>query len=194
MSTVASDRIPLPRDAGLPAGPYPVGLMGILATVLMLFATFTAAILVRRAGTDWIRVPLPLVVWPNTVLLLASSVAVELARRAVRRGGAVRPAQWLGAAGALGVLFLAGQVVAWRDLAARGVFLPTNPHAAFFYMLSAVHGGHVVGGLAALTWTLRRAARGAYTRGRDAGLAHAAIYWHVVAGVWIYLLVVLSTL
>lgn len=175
-------------------GPYPMGLVAILATVTMLFAAFTAALLVRRAGTDWARVSLPPIVWVNTAALLASSAAVERARAWVRRAASRRSAGWLAIASLLGVLFLAGQVVAWRILAARGILLPASPHAAFFYTLSGVHGAHVLGGLGALTWTLRRAARGAYTASRHAGLTHAAIYWHFVGGVWVYLLVLLSAL
>jgi cytochrome c oxidase subunit 3 len=171
-----------------------MGLMGILATVAMLFAAFSAALLVRRTGTDWVPVPLPRFAWVNAVVLVASSAAVELARARVRSGGSRRAAYWLAAAGALGVLFLAGQVEVWRALAARGVFLPTGPHAAFFYLLSAIHGAHVAGGLGALAWTLRRARLGAYTAAAHAGLTHAAIYWHFVGGVWLYLLAMLATL
>lgn len=175
-------------------GPYPVGLAGILATVGMLFTAFTAALLVRRTGGDWTSLPLPPIIWANTAVLLASSAAVELARAQLRRERPDRLAGWLALAGLLGVLFLSGQIVAWRMLAARGVFLPTSPNAAFFYMLTAVHGAHVLGGLGALGWTLRRAARGAYTRARHAGVTHAATYWHFVGGVWVYLLTLLSTL
>ena len=171
-----------------------MGLMAILATVAMLFAAFTAALLVRRTGTDWSPVRLPPIVWINTALLVASSAAVELARASVRRAGVFGPVRWLAIASLLGTLFLAGQVIAWLTLAARGVFLPTNPHASFFYMLSAVHGAHVLGGIGALAWTLRRATCGAYTAGHHVGLTHAAIFWHFVGGVWVYLLVVLSTL
>ncbi len=176
------------------AGPYPMGLMAILATVAMLFAAFTAALLVRRTGGDWARVDLPPIVWLNTALLLASNAAVELARRAVRLGIQPLVASRLATGGVLGTLFLAGQVLAWRALAARGGFVPITPHATFVYTLSAVHGAHVLGGLAALGWTLRGALRGAYSPADHAGLSHAAIFWHFVGGVWIYLLVVLSTL
>jgi len=176
------------------AGPYPMGLMAILATVGMLFAAFTAALLVRRAGDDWVPVPLPGIVWGNTAVLLASGGVVELARWAIRRGWAERATRWLCVASVLGVLFLAGQVAAWRGLAARGVFLPTNPHAAFFYMLSAVHGAHALGGLGALLWTAGRAGRGAYTAARHTGLTHVAVYWHFVGGVWVYLAVLLAAL
>ena len=116
------------------------------------------------------------------------------AKAAAGRDDSRRCARWLTVAGLLGVAFLAGQVAAWRLLALRGVFLPSNPHAAFFYVLSAVHGAHLLGGLIALGVTLRRAAAGAYTAEHRAGLAHAAIYWHFVGGVWVFLLVVLSTL
>ncbi len=176
------------------AGPYPIGLMAILATVAMLFAAFTAAVLVRRTGVDWEPVPLPPILWVNTALLLLSSIAVELARRAVRSDRAHQVTRWLAVGGLLGTLFLVGQIAAWRQLAAHGVFLPTNPHASFFYMLSAVHGAHVLGGLGALGWTFRRAAGDAYLRAGPAGLLHVAIYWHFVGGVWLYLLVLLSTL
>ena len=176
------------------AGPYPMGTMAIVATVAMLFAAFTAALLVRRTGTDWVQVPLPWIVWLNTAVLLASSAALEVARARVRHGAGQSLVIWLAASGVLGLVFLAGQIAAWRMLAARGVFLPTSPHAAFFYMLSGIHGAHVIGGLAALAWTLRRALRGAYTPARHAGLNHVAIYWHFVGGVWIYLFIVLSTL
>ncbi len=195
LNALAPDRVgPDGKPGSVRLGPYPMGLMAILATVAMLFAAFTAALLVRRTGSDWTPVSLPPIIWLNTLLLIASSAAVELGRASVRRDALHGSARWLAIASLLGVLFLAGQIVAWRMLAARGVFLPTNPHAAFFYMLSAVHGAHVIGGLTALVWTLRRALRGAYTRARHAGLTHAAIFWHFVGGVWVHLLVLLSTL
>lgn len=173
-------------------GPYPMGLMAILATVAMLFAAFTAALLIRRTGSDWIPVELPSIVWINAVVIVASSVLVEYSKRALRHGDGVYAPVWLAMGSVLGLLFLAGQWVAWRALISQGVLLPSNPHAAFFYMLSAVHGAHVVGGLGALAWTLKRAFRGAYTATSHTGLTHAAIYWHFVGGLWIYLLILLS--
>ncbi|MFQ5550425.1 MAG: heme-copper oxidase subunit III [Gemmatimonadales bacterium] len=177
--------------ADRPSGPYPIGLMGLLATVAMLFASFTAAILVRRTGIDWDPVTLPPIVWLSTAILIGSSVFVERSRAAA---GTAACADHLRIAAILGILFLAGQIVAWFGLARQGVFLDSNPHAAFFYMLSAIHGAHVLGGLGALAWTWKRAAGGAYTAGRAHGLLHTAIYWHFVGIVWLYLLVLLVTL
>lgn len=175
-------------------GPYPMGLMSVLATVAMLFAAFTAAILVRRTGTDWDPVTLPPIVWLNTVALVVSSVLVERARAAIRHDAAPRAVLHLGSAFVFGVVFLVGQLATWQALARQGVFLPSSPHASFFYMLSAVHGLHVIGGLGALAWTRRRAASGAYGAANSAGLLHTAIYWHFVGLIWAYLLVVLVTL
>jgi cytochrome c oxidase subunit 3 len=168
--------------------------MVIIATVVMLFAAFTAALLVRRGGPDWIPIRLPDLVWFNTAALLASTIAVEGARGAMRRGTATQAASRLAVAIGLGLVFFAGQVIAWRLLADRGVFLNSNPHASFFYMLSAVHAAHVVGGLGSLGWTLRRLANRAYTAGRHAGLVHAAVFWHLLGAVWLYLLLALSIL
>ena len=175
-------------------GPYPIGLMAIIATVAMLFASFTAAILVRRTGMDWVRVSLPAIVWLNTAIIAVSSVVIELGRSAVRKNAQLRAARLLEATAFLGGLFLVGQLAAWFALVGQGILLPTNPHASFFYMLSAVHGAHVVGGIGALIWTMHRTKQGAYTAENQTGLLHAAIYWHIVGIVWIYVLVLLKTL
>jgi cytochrome c oxidase subunit 3 len=151
-------------------------LAALIATGAMLFTTFTASYLIRRTGADWTPVSMPGVVWAGTAVIAASSAAVEVARR--RRSRA-----WIAATLALGVAFLALQLVAWRALAARGLFLPTTPHASFFYLLSAVHGAHVVAGLAALAAALR-AAR----------VDLAATWWHFVGGAWVYVLAMLTVL
>ncbi len=178
-------------QASRPSGLYPIFLLALLATITMLFASLTAAILVRRTGSDWVPVRLPDIVWANALVIVASSVLLELARRSLRVGDASRAPIWLGLAAALGVVFLGGQLVAWSFLMEQGVFLPTSPHAAFFYMLSAVHGLHVLGGLGGLAWTLRSALKGVYSAHQHRGLSHAAIYWHYVGAIWIYLLVLL---
>lgn len=189
MTTARAPSAALPRE-----GAYPAGLMGVLATVTMLFAAFTAALLVRRAGHDWVPVDLPRIVWVNAAVIMASSIAVELGRQAARVG--MQPLAYTRIAGGLvlGALFLTGQVMAWRALAARGVFIPTTPHAAFFYLLSAVHGLHVLGGLGALAWAVRRLARSPGLPLARASLAQVAVFWHFVGALWLYLLAVLTIL
>ena len=190
--------IPLERAVGsgrghssTHSGLYPIFLLAVLATVTMLFVAFTAALLVRRSGSDWISVQLPGMVWANALVILASSALLEMSRRSLRVGEESLAPLWLGLAAALGVAFLGGQLATWSSLMQQGVFLPTGPHAAFFYMLSAVHGAHVLGGLGALAWTLRNALSGAYSAQQHRGVSHAAIYWHFVGAIWIYLLFLL---
>jgi cytochrome c oxidase subunit 3 len=161
----------------LPAQANRTLLAAILATVAMLFTAFAAAYLERAAGRGWEKIALPGILWANTFALLLSSAAVELARR---KGS--RRALLLGLL--LGVLFLAGQLAAWGQLRAAGVFLPTNPYASFFYLLSGVHAVHVAAGILAL----------ALAAGRPRLLALAAGFWHFMGGIWLYVLLVLKVL
>ena len=132
------------------SGLHPIFLAALLATVTMLFASLTAAILIRRGGSDWVPVQLPGIVWVNAFVILASSALLELAKRSLRVDDEPKAPVWLGLAAALGVVFLGGQLLAWSSLMDQGVFLPTSPHAAFFYMLTAIHGAPAIGGLGAL--------------------------------------------
>lgn len=181
-----------PRSGGQPA--HAMALMVVLTTVGMLFAAFTAAILVRRTGLDWTRVALPPVLWLNTLVLIGSSVALETGRLRLRAGDDRGAQMGVTLAAVLGALFLAGQVVAWQELAAEGVFLPSSPYAAFVYILTGLHGVHLLAGLGALAWSVRQLRRGRYRRSQPGGLPYTTIYWHFVGGVWIYLLALLLTL
>lgn len=169
-----------------------LGLMGVLATVTMLFAGFTSAYLVRRSGGDWEPVSLPGMLWLNTGLLLAGSVAVEIARARMQEGRDQALKLWLQISTVLGAGFVVGQVLAWRELVRRGVFLPTSPHSSFFYMLTGVHGLHVVGGILALLYALYRVSRAPFGPSPERAVKLSATYWHFVDGLWLYLFVLLS--
>ena len=156
----------------------PMGIIAFMATVVMLFTAFTASYLVRRTSADWRPVPLPLIVWANTALLLASSVTMERARCSRR------PQDWLRVTIFLGVAFLAGQVLAWLRLQETGVSFTVSPHASFLAVLASLHGLHVVGGLVALLLAV----------GGRAHLGPCAAYWHLMGGIWLWLLILLSTI
>src|SRR6266498_3326515 len=102
------------QAATLREGQVRLGLWMFLATVTMLFAAFTSAYIVRRSGSDWQYVRVPSILWINTAILAASSIALETANRFGLRGQWNAAVAGCGAAVALGVAFLAGQVVAWR--------------------------------------------------------------------------------
>ncbi len=177
-------------DRNILADPARFGLWLFLGTVTMFFIGLTSAYLVRRAASDWRTLPLPSALWLNTGLLAISSVTLEIARRRLRGWELAATGRWFAATGALGVLFVASQLFVWRDLAARGYFLASNPHNSFFYVLTGVHIFHVVPGLiwfCVVAWKLRRMG---LTPGRD-GLRLFATYWHYLAGLWVYLLCVL---
>jgi cytochrome c oxidase subunit III len=148
---------------------------------------------VRRVAGDWRPLPLPSMLWVNTLALLASSVVLEAARRSLKAWDLPGAQRWLGLTGLLGVLFAAGQVVAWKQLAAQGVFLHSHPHSSFFYMLTGVHLAHLAGGLAWFAAAFTRLRRLAYAPGED-GLGLFAIYWHFVGALWAYLLLLLYVL
>jgi cytochrome c oxidase subunit 3 len=172
------------------AWPVPAGelaLWVVLATVTMLFAGFTSAYLVRRTAWDWVPIYSPPILWVNTALLLLSSVGLELAKGAQKAGRSDRLRVWLFGSAALGVAFVAGQAFAWKQLGAAGIFLPTSPHSSFFFMLTGVHAGHVLGGLAALLYVLGREWRARSSQSVAIPLSLSTTYWHFVTGVWLFL-------
>jgi cytochrome c oxidase subunit III len=162
--------------------------VGIAAIVLMV-AAFTGALVVRRGQSDWIHFRLPPIIYVNTLVLLVSSAALERARGGDL--GAAQQRRWLSITLALGLLFVVGQVLAWSNLVAQGLFLATSPSSAFFYVLTALHGVHLLGGVAALAYVLGRARRAPLSDAAGA-LDAAALYWHFLAVLWLYLLLLLT--
>jgi cytochrome c oxidase subunit III len=162
-----------------------------IATITMSFTAYTSAMVVRRgAGADWQHVALPGILYFNTLLLLLSSGTLEMGRRRLQAVGA--GVAWLLVTMALGLLFIAGQVVAWRDLVSQGLYLASNPASDFFYVFTALHALHLLGGVTALGYVLGRlrASAGAPPR---AALGAAALYWHFMTVLWLYLLLILAT-
>ncbi|TMJ07407.1 MAG: hypothetical protein E6H02_11525 [Bacillati bacterium ANGP1] len=186
-------------EGAVPSGQAPaarahtavMGLAFALAAIAMLFVAFTMTYLGHRQEGDWKPVPLPGILWLDTAILLASSAAVEWARRRLGSGDP-RGLRWgLTAAGTLGVAFLAGQLLAWRQLADQGVYLASHPHSSFFYLLTGTHGVHLLGGLIALGAILPGAWRGAYSPARSTAVTLVAIYWHFLTGLWLYVFAIL---
>jgi cytochrome c oxidase subunit III len=175
--------------------PSSTGIWVVLFAITMSFAAFTSALVVRNgASLDWRHFTLPSILYFNTVLLLASSVTLEVSRRrvAVFMGGlktqGESPARWLYVTLLLGLFFLAGQYVAWLQLTAQGVFLATNPSSSFFYVLTAAHALHVLGGLGGIILVIRKLSKSVLRRNT---LDATARYWHFMDALWVYLLLLL---
>jgi cytochrome c oxidase subunit 3 len=168
-----------------------VGLWILLTAVIMLFAGLSSAYIVLRGMPSWQNIELPSLLWPNTAILLMSSVAIELSRRAIRRNDAQSMKRWLGVAGVLGLGFLIGQVAAWQQLVNEGVYLPTTLQSSFFYILTGLHGVHLLGGVIGLCFVLGKALRNRLTAFAHEPLQLCAMYWHVMDALWLYLFLLL---
>jgi cytochrome c oxidase subunit 3 len=142
----------VPGDVGdIGVAPAKLGLAMFLAVVTSLFGLFFAAYSMRmHHGHDWSHFSEPKILWVNTLVLMLASIALERSRTAVRKGEAHDLKIALVAAGVFTFAFLGGQLAAWQQLSASGQFISTGPAAAFFYLLTAVHGLHLLGGL--LVW------------------------------------------
>lgn len=192
-----------------------LGIVVALTAVVMIFVSYSSAYVVRKGlpsldihtstlVIDWIPLQLPPFLFINTLVLLVSTLTMELARRqslreaTVESSGAVDNSDslrtgsdrlpWLALTVILGVSFLAGQLLVWRELAAHGFYLATSASSSFFYLLTAMHGAHLLGGIFALL-----AAGAAYlwhraAQSRAVVVDATAWYWHFMTFLWVYIL------
>jgi cytochrome c oxidase subunit 3 len=177
------------KPRGLVLETYKLGVwLGLIATT-MLFIALSSALIVRRGiSFDWETTRMPRLFYLNTAVLVASSLTLEYARRAMRAGLRHVFRRWWLATTLLGLVFLAGQWTAWGQLSTQGVFLGSNPSASFLYLLSGAHWVHLLGGVIALVYVAIRDSRPAMSA---VPVETTALYWHFMDGLWLYLLVVL---
>lgn len=213
---------------------YETAVTLIIISVLMFFMALSSAFIVLKSTSNiWVPVHLPPILWLNTAILLASSAALELARRKLSTPGTTSQAaappnlsagpstvesfagapalgaesaapipvgstaaniaafqKWWLAGTALGVLFLLGQLVAWREMAAEGVYVASTQASSFFYIFTAAHGAHIIGGICALLYVATRN----FDKARVTRVTAAEItshFWHFMDGLWIFLLALL---
>jgi len=188
-----------------------------LTGIVMIFISFSSAYIVRKGlpsfdprtnslTNDWLRVRLPASLLINTCVLVVSSLTMELARRQAARDvllarvSSIRGPSaadknrisWLTITVVLGLSFLVGQLMVWRELAAMGFYLATSPSSSFVYLLTGVHGVHLTGGVLALLFAgvaslLHRSAESQYVT-----LDVTGWYWHFMALLWVYIFCVLE--
>lgn len=194
-----------------------LGLLVALTPILMLFVSFTSAYVVRQGlptldpGTnqlvhDWVPTKLPALLWVNTLVLLVSSFGMELARRQTKLAAVavtVKPAgaasvgtegktPWLAMTIALGLLFLYGQWLAWKQLASSGFYVSTTPSSSFVYLLTGAHAVHLMGGVIALLVAGLFALLHRSVATRSIVVDVAGWYWHFMAALWVYILCLLE--
>jgi len=172
--------------------PAKIGLGVFLAVVGSLFALFISAYSMRMNMVDWRALPVPGLLWFNTGVLVTSSIALQWAYISARRNDMDGVIIGLCAGGASAVIFLIGQLLAWRQLSLAGYFVASNPANSFFYLITAVHGLHLMGGLVALSRTIAKVWRGAEMTQVRLSVELCAIYWHFLLLVWLVLLGLLT--
>ena len=170
---------------------YRIGMLVSLASIAMLFTSLSSAYIVRSGVTyDWYPIAVPRVMFGSTVLIILSSISIEIARRKLKQGLAESYSKYLLLTGLLGVGFLVSQLLAWRQLAAQGIYISSHPHSSFFYVLTGAHGVHIAGGLLALGFLWLRSKRLLDAK-RQAFADAVSIYWHFMDALWIYLFLLL---
>ncbi len=180
---------------------YRIGMWLGLAAILMMFAALSSAYVFRSTRTqqNWQAFSVPLMLWVSTALILASSATFEVSRRALHRGERKVYRLWLLVSLALGFGFLVSQLLAWRGLVGQGIYLATNPHSSFFYVLTGLHAIHLLGGIIGMSYLMLRARRegSSKTDARDkeakrrASVDAIGLYWHFMDGLWVYLFALL---
>ncbi len=171
---------------------YRIGVWMAIASIVMLFTALTSAYIVRSAsGNDWQPIAMPKVLWLSTLLIVISSLTMEVSRRSLKQQRDARYGRWLIITMVLGFGFLASQIIAWRQLVRQGLYLASNPYNSFFYLFTAAHGLHLLGGIMALTYLLLRTRQRRSTIDgelRRVGAADSAtIYWHFMDVLWVAL-------
>jgi cytochrome c oxidase subunit 3 len=170
----------------------------------MCFAALISALIVREGiAADWVHFGVPRIMYVNTFILLVSSISLEAARNSFSTAQEFerqkpvageqaldRARLWLLSTVALGALFVVGQVMAWRDLVVKGLFLASSPSSSFFYLLTAAHGLHLLGGMVGLGYAFWRIRREPGSR-EACVLSVAAVYWHFMDGLWAFLFIIL---
>ncbi len=172
-----------PGASSVPAAK--IGLGVFLAVVGCLFALLISAYSMRMEMGEWRPAPAPKLLWLNTGMLILSSGALQWAEVAARRGKLDGVKAGLLAGGVFALAFLAGQLIAWRQLDAAGYYLTANPAAAFFYLITGVHGLHILGGLVALGRTMDKAWQGVKLDHMRLSVELCTTYWHFLLFVWL---------
>jgi cytochrome c oxidase subunit 3 len=168
--------------AGRPPGR--TGLYLFLGVVTSLFLLFSISHQMRSTYPDWAAVAEPGMLWLNTAILLLASIALQMASNAAQRGSPRSVRNELAAAGLFSLLFIGGQVYAWKLMMDAGLYAAGNPANAYFYMFTAVHAAHLLGGM----WFLLKALKTAFTEPDETALPGriglCATYWHFLLLVW----------
>jgi cytochrome c oxidase subunit III len=179
-------------DPITPSGEYRLITILAIIWIVTLFVTLTLVLESRWVESrEWFSIPLPRIAYASTAVLLLSNMSVEYARFSLRREECRRSARWIFVTVLLGVAFLGGQMLAWRQLGAQGMHFASNPGSFFIYLITGAHGVHLLAGIGALAAVGLLVGRAAPKAKRQTALDVAALYWHFMSALWLYVLALL---
>ncbi len=177
---------------------YRISMAALLAVAFMTFVGLTLAYVMLAANPqlEWKPFDLPFQLWISTALILISSLTFEIGKNNLRPGGQQAALMWLMITTALGAIFIASQIMAWLELVSRGVYMSGNPYAGFFYILTAVHAAHVIGGMGALGYVVlkiwNRTDSKEELKRRFSAAKISGWFWHFLSLLWIALFLLLG--
>lgn len=180
-----------PVEQPLSMHPKKFALWLFIVTVVMIFAAFTSAHIVRQADGDWLIYDIPSMLWYTSGIILLSSVFMQWAYIAAKKDKLEQVKIALTITTALGIVFLFGQLQAWDQLVDAGVFFVGNPAGSFMYIFTGIHGVHLISGVIYLIYMLISSFRYKVHSKNMLNMEMSATWWHFLGGLWIYLFIFL---
>ena len=171
--------------------PQKFALWIFLVTVIMIFAALTSAYIVRQADGNWMLFELPDLFFITTAVILISSATMHWAYRSVKKDNLETAKLAVALTTILGICFLVGQYLAWGQLVNNSVYLVGNPSGSFVYIISGLHGVHIVGGIIFLLIVFVSIFKSKVHSKNVLRIEMCATYWHFLGGLWLYLFVFL---
>jgi cytochrome c oxidase subunit 3 len=186
------------RKAASSALKYRISIWFLVGVAFMTFAGLSAAYMMIASNDEieWRPFDLPFQLWVSTVIIIISSVTYEFGKGNIFAGRQLQARNWLVITTVLGAIFIASQFIAWLELVARGVYMTGNPYAGFFYILTAAHAAHVIGGMSALGYVVLKAWQPTDNeielKKRQSAANVSGIFWHFLDILWIVLFLLLG--
>lgn len=162
-----------------------------MVSIVMVFAALTSAYLVRQAEGNWLDYKLPSVLWISSIIILMSSITVQLSLRSLKRGNDRVAKITLAITILLGIAFMASQFNAWEILVANEVYFVGNPGGSFLYVLTGFHGFHLISGMIYLIVIFIMISTKKVNKQNILPMELSTTYWHFLDGLWLYLFVFL---
>jgi cytochrome c oxidase subunit 3 len=175
----------------LSMNPKKFGMWLFLGSVMMLFMSITSAYIVRQAEGNWLYFELPSLFYITSVIIVLSSATMQWAYFAIKKDNASTAKMMIVITSILGVSFLVGQFLGWKQLVANSIYLVGNPSGSFLYIITGLHGLHIVSAVIFLLIMLTSILKGKVHSGSMTKMEMCTTYWHFLGGLWLYLFIFL---